>query len=84
MKKKDNTTRLYGFTKDWHFPYFCFGKKCFLFKIGFSKKDRKFHKYFGRMMSDEVLHTMVHNHNPITFVGIMKVPQSKMYNLFNN
>lgn len=83
MKKKD-TIRLYGFTKDWHFPYFCLGKRCFLFKIGFGKKDRKFHKYFGEMTSDEVLHTMVQNHNPITFVGIMKVPQSEMYNLFDN
>ena len=82
--KKNDTTRLYGFTKDWDFPYFCFGKKCYLFKIGFSKKDKKFHKYFGKMTSDEVLHTVVHNHNPMTFIGIMSVPQPKMYNLLND
>lgn len=81
---KEETTRLYGITRDWHFPYFCFGKRCFLFKIGFSKKGKRFHKYFGKMTGDEVLYTMVHNHNPITFIGIMKVPQSRMYDLFDN
>ena len=82
--KKNDTTRLYGFTKDWDFPYFCFGKKCYMFKIAFGKKDKKFHKYYGKMTSDEVLHTMVHNHNHVTFFGIMRVPWSEMYNLFNN
>ena len=81
--KNNRTVLLYGFTRDWHFPYFCFGGMCFLFKIAFSKKGKRFHKYFGRMTSDEVLHTMVHNHNPVTFIGIMKVPQSKMYNLLD-
>jgi hypothetical protein len=82
MKKK-NTIRLYGLTRDWHFVYLCFGNKCFLFKLKFGRKDKKFHMYFGRMTSDYVMHTVVHNHNILKFVGIMIVPQSEMYNLFD-
>lgn len=77
-------TRLYGFTRDHIFPYYCFGKKCYSFGIYCSKLRRCFAKYGFKTDTDEVLHTMMHNSNPIRFFGIIKTDKKTMYDLFND
>ena len=75
-------TKLYGFTKDSTFSYFCFGKKCYLFKIKYSKLFKKFHKYFACMSSDDVLVWIMNNSNPICFYGIVKTNREAFYDIF--
>ena len=77
-------TRLYGFTRDYHFPYYCFGNKCYSFGIYWSKLYKCFRKYFFKVDSDEVLHTIMHNSNPIRFFGIIKTDFKTLYDMFND
>lgn len=79
-----NKTRLYGFTRDWHFPYYCFGKRCYAFKIILGKKDHRLHTFFFKLPSEDVLLTMTANHNPIKFFGFIKTDFNTLYDLFND
>ena len=77
-------TRLYGFTRDWHFPYYCFGERCYAFKIGFGKKDRRFHLYFFKLSSEDVLRTMTADAGTIKFFGFINTDFNTLYDLFND
>ncbi len=76
-------TRLYGFAKDNLFPYFCFGRKCYLFKIKYSKLFKKWRRYFGRISSDDALVWIMHSSEHIRFYGIIKTDRKTMYDIFN-
>lgn len=76
-------TRLYGFTRDYHFPYYCFGKKCFGFKIIWSPVYKKFKIYFFKLSSDSVLHAIT-NRKTIKFFGFIKTDFDTLYDLFND
>lgn len=77
-------TRLYGFTRDYHFPYYCFGKRCFAFKIIWSRKYRKFKVFFFKSNSEHVLFNMMENSNPIRFFGYIRTNFNTLYNIFND
>lgn len=75
-------TRLYGFTRNNHFAYYCFGKKCYSFGIYWSSLLKRFKKYFFKIDSDEVLHTIIHNNSTIRFFGYIKTDRKTIDNLF--
>lgn len=82
MEKEE--TRLYGFTRDHIFHYYCFGKTCYAFKIIFGKKDRRFHLYFFKLSSEDVLRTMTADAGMIKFFGFIKTDFKTLYDLFND
>ena len=47
--------KLYGFSKILNFPCICYGARGYFFKIGWSKKDKRFRVYKGHIYSDQIV-----------------------------
>jgi hypothetical protein len=63
-------TKLYGFTKIFVFPTFCFGSKAFYFAIRWSKAKKRFVIFKGHADADTVLFNTV-NADKWRFFGII-------------
>lgn len=77
-------TRLYGFTRDLAFPFYCFGRNCIAFKIIFGKGDHRFHLFFFKLSSEDVIHAMTADAGTIKFFGFIKTDFNTLYDLFND
>lgn len=63
--------KLYGFTKVLGFPCFCYGKRGYFFKIGWGKKDKKFHIYKGYILAENIVFQTQNTYPKSWFFGFM-------------
>lgn len=65
--------KLYGFSQIYNFPCFCWGTKVYVFKIEWSKVNKRFYIYSWVDSADTVLDGIDNGHPKYHFFGYMTI-----------